>query len=303
MQPLKKLFAFFILALSLSAIASGAWAQENTNKFAVGRDAKTKEKVQIKVNYPVHFNYKKRDDILSMRAKEVAKHPELLHGDYTPFNPIWGAIEDAKPWWGTAGATVFDSGRRSMEGPSEESRFVMNPYLLVAANPGSTLIWNPALFTQKQINDPTFPYFWQPESLTIDPPKALGKVVYNISDYQSKILATKMLRGPAFVKRFSLVAYNARDFGYKFIYFNQEKSINVSNDHPTSEAVSIRQFIHCGGTCGCPGTCCNNMSPFTAEIDRLRLTKLPARAVVYLWKNEPEKIDQNPDMVFLIEFH
>jgi hypothetical protein len=292
----------FILALIAGLLAPSVQAQENTNKFAVGRDAKVKNKVLIEVNYPVHFNYKKRDDILTMRSKEVAKHPELLHGTYTPYNPIWGAIEDGKPWWGTAGACVFDSGRRSMEGPAEESRFVMNPFLFVGANPGSTGIWNQAQFTQKQINDPAFPYFWQPESLEIDPQRAVGKVSYNITGYQSKILATGMLRGPAYINRFSLVAYNARDFGYKFIYFNQEKSIHVSNDHPTDEAVSIKQFIHCGGTCGCPGTCCNNMSPFTAEIDRLRLTKLPARAVVYLWREEPEKIDKNPDMVFLLEF-
>src|SRR5579883_2214248 len=278
MQILHKTSTAGLLAIAAAtALSSATFAQENTNKFAVGRDAKVKDKIQIPVNYPVEFDYKKRSEILEMRKKEVAKHPELLHGEYTPFNPIWGAIEDGKPWWGTAGACVFDSGRRSMEGPSEESRFVMNPFLLVAANPGSTLIWNQVLFTPTQINDPKFPYFWQPESLTIDPPKDLGRVVYNITDYQTKIFATKMLRGPAYIKRFSLVAYNARDFGYKFIYFNQAKSINVVNDNPTSEAVSIRQFIHCGGTCGCPGTCCNNMSPFIEEIDRLRLTKLPAR--------------------------
>lgn len=203
--PGKKLAAS-ILALGISALTASANAQENTNKFAVGLDARIKNKVQIGINYPVHFNYKKRDDILEMRKKEVAKHPELLKGDYTPFNPIWGAIEDDKPWWGTAGACVFDSGRRSMEGPSEESRFVMNPFLLVGANPGSTLIWNPALFTAKQINDPTFPYFWQPESLEIDPQRRLGTVSYDITGYQKRIAETKMLRGPAYIKQFSLVA-------------------------------------------------------------------------------------------------
>jgi hypothetical protein len=75
------------------------------------------------------------------------------------------------------------------------------------------------------------------------------------------------------------------------------------NENPTSEAVFIKQMLHCGGTCGCRTTCCNNMSPFMEEIDRLRITKIPARAVVYLWKEEPQDIQRPPDMTYLIEFH
>ncbi len=261
------------------------------------------EKVKIEISLPAHFNYKTREQILAMRTRQVMKYPGLLAANYEPYNPIWGAIEDKKPWWGLAGAAVYDSGSRSMLGFAEESRFVMNPYLLVAANPGVTGIWHRGLITERQINDPTFPFFWQPQSLTIDPAKSLGTVSYNLTEYNEKTHATGMLANQAFIKKFSLVAYNARDFGYNYIYFCQEKSINVVNDNPSFEASFIRQMIHCGGTCGCPGTCCNNMSPFMASIDRLHVSKLPARGVVYLWKEDPGDVSKAPDMVFLLEFH
>lgn len=189
-----------------------------------------------------------------------------------------------------------------MLGPSEKSRFVMNPYMLVGANPGSTGIWNPGVFTDKEINNPAFPFFWQPSLIHIEPARLLEIVHYNITAYQDAIQKTNMLKGPTYIRRFSLVAYNARDLGYSYIYFNPEKSINVLNDNPTHDAVFIKQMIHCGGTCGCTTTCCNNMSPFIEEIDRLRFTKLPARAVVYLWKEAPASIEKSPDMTVLIEF-
>lgn len=291
-----------IALLGLLQVPSSCLAQQNDNELAFGKNARAQGKVSIPINLPVQFNYKTRAEILGMRQKEVTKYPTLLKNPYTPYNPIWGAIEDGKPWWGLAGAAVFDSGPHSMMGFAEESRFMMNPYLLVAANPGATGIWHQQLITRKQIDDPKFPFFWQPESLVLDPSRPLGTVVYNLTDWTNKCRNSGLLKNPAFIKKFSLVAYNARDFGYNYIYFNPEKSIHVTNDNPTTEAVFIKQFIHCGGTCGCPTSCCNNMSPFIEEIDRLRINKLPARAVVYLWKEDPGEAKENPDLVFLLEF-
>lgn len=302
MRGISKILVLLLLALSQILVSANGLAEANTNELALGKSSKVSEKISIELNQPVEFDFKTRSDILNMRSHEVSKYPQLLKRPYVPYNPVFGAIEDGKPWWGLAGAAVFDSGTRSMLGLSEESRFVMNPFMLVAANPGSTKIWNAGLFSEKQINDPNFPYFWIPESLTIDPAKHLGVVTYNLSAYQKKILATGMLKGQVQINRFSLVAYNARDFGFNYIFFNQDKSVHVVNDNHADSPSYIKQFIHCGGTCGCPTTCCNNMSPFMGEIDRLRITRLPARAVVYLWKDQPEDLRKSPDMVFLLEF-
>ncbi len=299
----KLLQHLFLVASLLIIAATPGLAQNKATELSVGPNAKLKTRFSVPLNLPTLFNYKTRAEILAMRKREIDKIPGLLKSPYEPYTPIWSAIEDGKPWWGLAGAGIFDSGKRSMTGPAEESRFVMNPYLLVAANPGAGGIWNPAAFTPKEMNDPAFPFFWLPESLEIDPTRPLGVVKYDITKWHQDCIATGKLRGRVSIKRFSLVAYNARDFGYNYIYFNPEKSINVINDIPTHDAAFIKQFIHCGGTCGCPTSCCNNMSPFMDEIDRLRITRLPARAVVYLWKESPADVQKSPDMVFLIEFH
>jgi hypothetical protein len=302
MQKIKPALVLLSLLALTQTLTSSCHCQENENVLSVGKYARERSRVEIKPVLPVTLNYLTREEILARRTKEINKYPRLMQTRYTPFHPIWGAIEDGKPWWGLAGAAVFDSGDQSARGMSEESRFIMNPYLLVAANPASTGVWNRSAFTEKEINDPTFPYFWLPESIFIDPVKSLGGVTYNITEYQNKILASGRLKAPAKIKRFSLVAYNARDLGYKYIWFNEEKSINVTNENPVSEPVFIKQMLHCGGTCGCSTTCCNNMSPFMREIDRLRLTRTPARAVVYLWKEEPEDVRATPDLTFLLEF-
>lgn len=293
------LLAAFVLTQSFSE----SRAQENSNVLAVGKSATVKSKVAIKPVLPISLNYLTREDILAKRSAEVMKYPMLMRSKYTPFHPIWGAIEDKKPWWGLAGAAVFDSGEKSMLGLSEESRFLMNPYMLVGANPNTTGIWNPSHFTNKEIMDPTFPYFWLPESIYIDPARSLGAVSYNLTDFQKAIQSTGKLKGPVQTNRFSLVAYNARDMGYNFILFKADKSIHITSDNPATDPVFIRQMLHCGGTCGCRTTCCNNMSPFMPEIDRMRISRLPARATVYLWKEDPGDASTPPDMVFLLEFH
>jgi hypothetical protein len=61
------------------------------------------------------------------------------------------------------------------------------------------------------------------------------------------------------------------------------------------------QFLHQGGSCGYPGGC-NNTSPPTPEIEGLQVTALPAKVVIWLWKQQPISLGQEPDMRFVIQF-
>ena len=302
MHKIKLVVILSAVLVLTAALILKSYCQENNNILSVGKRARTAARVDIQPVLPVSLNYLSRDEILARRESVVRKYPLLMSSSYTPFHPVFGAIEDGKPWWGLAGAAVYDAGEHSLDGLAEESRFIMNPFMLVGANSGSTGIWKRAAITSKESLDPTFPFFWLPESICIDPSKSFGKVTYNVSLYQRQILSSGKLKAPGRVKRFSLVAYNARDLGYNYIYFNQDRSVNVLNDNRSCEPVFIRQMLHCGNTCGCRSTCCNNMSPFMPEIDRLRLSGLPARAVVYLWKDEPRDPSKDPDMVFFLEF-
>lgn len=298
---LKQLSMAIFLSL-LFAYALPAQAQQNPNALATGKYAKTRSTVNVAINPVANLNWKTKGEILSWRLRELQKYPQLVGGAYTPYTPIWILMEDKKPWWGVAGSCVWGKGQQSIEGPAEESRFILNPLLLVAADPATLLIWNRKQITAKDVCNPNFPFLWQPESLRYDPVHAMATAVYNVSNFQKNLLAHPALKMPMMIQNFSLVAYNARDFGYNYIYLDESKSINVRNDNPTQNAVCIRQMIHCGGTCGYPGGC-NNMSPFTPEIDRCRFMSLPARAYILLWRQAPAAVTAPPDMTFLLEFH
>lgn len=237
-----------------------------------------------------------------MRQQAVSRSAQLLRTPYDPHDKVFDQIEDNKPWWGMAGEAVYGRGMDSIKGLSEESRFVLNPFMLVACNPATLGIWNRSLLTERELNDPRFPFYWMPESLRYSPRSQSAELTYNISNYLRDVMSRKALAADASqLRQFSLVAYNARDMGYQYIYLDTRRSTAVENDNHPNEPTFISQFIHCGGTCGYPGNC-NNMSPFIREIDRCRLNKLPARAVIYLWKEQPESIGSKPDFTYIITF-
>jgi len=274
--------------------------QSLANELSLGADAKSQFPVAVPLNKPAELNFKTRDEILEMRFRALAPAAILIKGSYEPDPAVFGAIVDKRPWWGTAGAAIYGAGERSILGPSEESRFILNPLLLVAANSATIGIWNPDRITSVEVNNPNFPFFWGPEQLQFDAKNSSATVIYNVTDYIARINATGKLEKPITTPNFSLVAYNARDFGYQYIYLDMRKSSNISNMHSTFQPTRLRQMIHCGGTCGFPGGC-NNMSPFMKEIDRLGFTDLPAKAVVSLWKQDPGTIEQRPDFTMIIQ--
>ncbi len=297
----------FATSLFLMVVANlwqgcNAQAGDNPNALAVGKSAKIQTPVDIQTNPVANFNWKTREEVLNMRKKEIYKYPQLLLNTYTPYPPIWGAVEDNRPWWGTTGTCIWGEGQKSIEGPAEESRYILNPFMLVGVNPATLSIWNPSRIRKDELNDPKFPYFWYPESIRFEAAKSFATATFNISQYLADIRKTGALNQPNIMpNQFSLVAYNARDFGYGYIWLNEARSINVSNDNRFTEPTTIRQMLHCGGTCGYEGGC-NNMSPFMKEIDRCRINKLPARACVYLWRDEPQNVAKRPDFIFLLDF-
>jgi len=103
------------------------------------------------------------------------------------------------------------------------------------------------------------------------------------------------------IQNFSLIAYNARDFGFPFMYLDPKNSLNLV-PWKSPDALEIPQMIHCGGSCGYPGGC-NNMSPHRVELDNNRLTRLPARAYLRLWRERPKDAKtSSPDFVMVIDF-
>jgi hypothetical protein len=299
---LHQLVSVALILLTAGCISSRNVPAEASNSLAVGSLSRAAGPVSVPLNGPAEFNWKKREEILNMRRAAIARTPQLLAHQYQPTEDIFEQVEDGKPWWGFAGECVYGKGMASIKGFAEESRFVLNPFMLVACNPATLGIWNTSKLNPDQMNDPRFPFYWMPESLVYKPKEQTAELTYNISNYLRAVSAQPALATEASqLRKFSLVAYNARDMGYNFIYLDTKKSKDVENDNHPHDATFIGQFIHCGGTCGYAGGC-NNMSPFIAEIDRCRLNKLPASAVIYLWKERPESVESKPDFTYYITF-
>jgi hypothetical protein len=99
--------------------------------------------------------------------------------------------------------------------------------------------------------------------------------------------------------RFGLIAYNARDFGFGYLYVDPVASKNVTRRGKLDSASDLLQFIHRGPSCNIPGGC-NNMSPPLPELDKWKATGLPAEAHIRLWKLRPVTVNDPPDMSFVI---
>jgi hypothetical protein len=241
--------------------------------------------VDIAIQEPTDFDFKSRDEILRLRAEAVAAKSQMLARPYRPLGSVFGQIVDGVPWWGTDGQFYFGPGQHSIDGPSEEARFVLNPYLLVA--PDFRDDWHD-LLTPAEL--PGFQLYCSPHSLRWRPRDAYAEVTYSADCIAKR-------RWPVF----DLIAYNARDFNLDYLYISYADSKNVAKKNPPDTAYRNPQFIHKGGSCGYPGGC-NNMSPMTPPIDGLRVTGLPASVVVRLWAEQPASVAQTPDMTYVIHF-
>ncbi len=75
---------------------------------------------------------------------------------------------------------------------------------------------------------------------------------------------------------FGLVAYNARDFGYNFLYLSPRFSSNIENSHKGKDVVEIKQYIHTGDSSSVSWRLQQHEPLAMDEIDRLRISALPA---------------------------
>lgn len=246
----------------------------NRNTLAIGPQA-TAERVAIELQAPQELDSKSKAEVLELRTEAVWRYPELLAADYAPSETVFGQLADARPWWGMEGQYRHGPGEASLTGPAEESRFILNPYLLVAAD---------------FYGRPEPPFSCLPVALAWQPAATRADAVYAAD------CVAGMPGG-----QFDLIAYNARDLNLNFVYVAYEDSLNIAHPDPPTEAYAIPHYLHLGNSCGYPGGC-NNMSPASPEIDGLRVTGLPARAVVRLWPSRPASPDQTPAFVFVLRF-
>ncbi len=284
-----------ILLLFLMLLAQ---PQVSANDLALGKAGTTAGPVDIPIVQPADFNFKTRAQIAAMRQKEVLKHPELLHGKYVWSDDVFGQVEDGKPWWGLLGQAYYGSGNNSIKGMAEESRFILNPFLLAAPADIFTIPKN--VVSESQLASHSYPMFYQPSGLRWWPKEGKAEVTYEVSSFLHQMSAAY---GGSFNTnaRLSLEVINARDLGLNYVYIPPTWAYNMKVNSPMTGTMLNPQFVHCGGSCGYPGGC-NNMSPSTGWLDNFELTKVPARIILMFWKKAPVTGREPADMTFTVNF-
>jgi hypothetical protein len=262
-----------------------------TDSAAVSaQNEQSADTVEIYIKHMIKLDGSTKKEIYEMRKSYVQQYPSLLKHNYSPSDEVFGQIVDNKPWWGILGLSYYGPGEKGIMGPSEESRFLINPYLLVGLDAGHGL----------RVDDKNLspiPIYPEPTKLIWSKDGAFAKVTYRIANFWR--MQKRYHDASASQHMLTLIAYNAKDMGYNFLYINPEGSKSLSMSSYRLMPIAIRQFIHCGGSCGYPGGC-NNMSPDQPDL-QIQVSDTPALVKLKLWKNQPASIDQAADMIFIIE--
>ncbi len=301
------LFAIIVLLALLLVIIWLRRPTPNRNQLALGEQPSAAEPIDISIQAPSELDGLSRQQVFDQRTTLVEQYPQLLAADYTPDDATFGDIIDGLPWWGMEGQFVHFSGARSIDGPSEESRFLMNPYILVApdfwpAISYTGFVWDDERLTADALQDPAFPYTPYPQSVRWSPQARQMVVTYNTTAWLQAINMWRENRLTYGELVFDLIAYNARDFNLNYVLVRYDLSTNIDKvgERPTAP-FAISHYIHQGGSCGYPGGC-NNMSPSTPPIQDLLVRQAPAEAVIHLWADRPTNRDVPPDMVVVLKF-
>ncbi|MDD5195865.1 MAG: hypothetical protein PHQ96_09375 [Candidatus Omnitrophica bacterium] len=261
----------------------------NPNQLKLGTTASPLSSQEIILNEPIELDFKTRAQIMHIRKEYVDKYRDLLVNDYLPFEPLYNQIEDNRPWWGIRGEFCWSRGQKSIDGPSEETRFFINPYLLLGLDEGVAFTSYPCA--------PVYPhpvsFFWFAQD-------SKAEVTYDISRFfREREYMPRKLRD---YHTLSLISYNARDFGYEYISVAPEESLNVApvgEGRLFKEACQLRAFIHRGISCGYPNGC-NNQSPDEPDL-QFKILDVPAVLYCKLWKANPKQASDNADFTFVIK--
>lgn len=165
----------------------------------------------------------------------------------------------------------------------------MNPYLLVVADPHMR-IWDPDYFGVIDEQTGQELIMCTPRSLRWYPKSGRAEVTYDAECFRRSGTYS-----------FGLYAYNARDFNLRYIYVSYRDSLNIFKENEPAGAYANPQYIHQGGSCGYPGGC-NNMSPATPPIDKIRISGWPVKVVIRLWENNPGSVSTPADMEYVMHF-
>ena len=245
--------------------------------LALGNVAKSEE-ISISINPPRELDFKTRKEVFSVRKKMLKKYPIFTKDGYNAKGPVYAQVEDNKPWWGLQGIECKGNGQHSIDGLSEESRFIDNPFLLVGIDQEAYSFGADAKCSGR---------YPKPSNLKFDTKKKFISVSYGLMPDD---------------RPYRFTGQNARDLGYSFGYAEKLSGIEfVQKDNISTDIYEFKDFLHVGGSCGYPGGC-NNGSPAQPQL-QFRVPKKKGSIRFKLWKKRPATKDEKADLIYEIKIH
>ena len=276
---IKILFAISVLILA-AAITKNSFCKTTYTEDVKNNLNQIQTKISLKINSPVNFNNYSKAKIYETRKRYVAASL-FASNKYEPNNQVFGAIEDNKPWYGLnySGCINDAIGKTAaIEGPSEESRFINNPNVLIGINCGGV---------SAPISDP------------ICRSKDFWLVPTNLS-YDGKTKTISAIYKMPYKQTCQLTGINARDLGFNYVWANNVRNINFKNSPNISNQIySFGDYIHKGGSCRINDGC-NNCSPYQPRVEFEYSPTNTASISFKLWNKMPESKYKNADINYNI---
>ncbi|MBY0357614.1 MAG: hypothetical protein K2W82_06400 [Candidatus Obscuribacterales bacterium] len=293
------LMPLIFLIASLQS-CSGGPGSDSGNQLKLGNES-TSKLVSISNNGAAKFLGKKKEEILNLRAKFIAHHPELLNGTYVPSETIFGGITDGKDWWGAQGYAFYDQGIPAITGLSKESGLILNPFLLVFPYIQiKSVSWDTGRFpTIQEFSQSNFPVMPLPDRATIYPAEAREEI--SIDTMKIFNQANQVVSPPIQFSdiHFDLSAFNAKDFGYNYMYVDPSQSSNI-NKYPNAVIEISENFQAI--TADSPSGSCNELRSVDDAVKDFSLKDLPAKLHICLWKEKPASYLAKPDFSVTLKF-
>ncbi len=241
----------------------------------------------ITVNQPIPLSGKSKSEIYKIR-KNYVMSSVFANKDYVPSEDVFGGIVSGKPWISADVCIDTATNHLKITGPSEESRFINNPTMLVAIEYPYPVRYSDT----KTCTGYNFEMI--PKEITYSQSKKEITVKYYHLPFTTN-------NNPSF---YMFNGVNARDLGYKYAYIDNSKSTyKVNFIHPDNISTDVKEFqnfIHLGSSCGQEGGC-NNGSPRQAFLEfksnETSYNYKYREIYIKLWKSLPKSSSEKPDMV------
>ncbi|MBQ8251036.1 MAG: hypothetical protein IJY92_03895 [Alphaproteobacteria bacterium] len=244
---------------------------------------------RFEINPPRELDFLPLHQIFHVRKNMVNRYHILDIKNYNPTqSPAFKQVLPNKPWWGVKGMFCYASGKLSIEGVSEESRFIDNPFALINVHEANALF-----FKKKKGNCPSS-YIYL-EKLTFNDENNTFYATYNASTHYNRI--KKMASALTEMQAFTFGGINAVDFEIPYAKMILKENITFKNGKNISNTLyKFKDFIHLGHSCGYKGGC-NNGSPYQPELV-FKIEKFPAKATFHLYKTPPTHKDETPFITY-----